>query len=151
MLKSEAGALLPSRATSRQLRRADGGGERAIFTPRMMEQLWETTPGPWWLITADTGWWVGGGDTSSPAASPSAAAAAASIAGPLPASSSSASWQKPPRHDSSNTAATTTTTEPLDGGTTDASQKAAGIQAYRAVVIQLSCPPVCLSLPSGWD
>lgn len=61
VLKSEAGALLPSRATSRQLRRADGGGERAIFTPRMMEQLWETTPGPWWLITADTGWWVGGG------------------------------------------------------------------------------------------
>lgn len=148
VLKSEAGALLPSRATSRQLRRADGGGERAIFTPRMMEQLWETTPGPWWLITADTGWWVGG-DTSSPAASPSAAAAAAaaSTAGPLPASSSSASWQKPPRHDSSNT----TATEPLDGGSTDASQKAAGIQAYRAVVIQLSCPPVCLSLPSGWD
>lgn len=37
--------------------------ERAIFTPRMMEQLWETTPEPWWLITADTGWWVGGGGT----------------------------------------------------------------------------------------
>lgn len=122
--------------------------ERAIFTPRMMEQLWETTPEPWWLITADTGWWVGGGDTSSPAASPSAAAAAAaaSTAGPLPASSSSASWQKPPRHDSSNTAAT----EPLDGGSTDASQKAAGIQAYRAVVLQLSCPPVCLSVSPFW-
>lgn len=44
MLRSEAGALLSSWAKRRRLGRtdvSDGGGERAIFTPRMSEQLWE--------------------------------------------------------------------------------------------------------------
>lgn len=58
MLKSVAGALLSSQAKRRRLGRTDvndGGGERAIFTRRMLEQLWERTPEPWWLITADGG------------------------------------------------------------------------------------------------
>lgn len=58
-LKSEAGALLSSWAKRRQLEQMeveDGGGVRAIFTRRMMEQLREgKTPGPWRLITADRG------------------------------------------------------------------------------------------------
>lgn len=58
-LKSEAGALLSSRAKRRPLKRMevdDGGGVRAIFTRRMMEQLRKReTPGPWRLITADRG------------------------------------------------------------------------------------------------
>ncbi len=58
------------------------------------ERLWERTPEPWWLITADggaggEGWGRGrGGKSSSPAASP---AGAAPTAGPHPASSSWAS------------------------------------------------------------
>lgn len=56
VLKSEAGALLTSRAKRGQLGSSDvvdGGGVRAIFTRRMLQQLWERTPEPWWLITAD--------------------------------------------------------------------------------------------------
>ncbi len=102
MQKSEAGALLSSRAKRRQLGRtdvSDGGGVRAIFTRRMLEPPRERTPEPWRLITAD------GGESNSAAASP---AGAAPTAGPHAASSSADSRHEPPRHDSSDT-----TAEPL--------------------------------------
>lgn len=56
VLKSKAGALLSSCAKRGQLGRTDvvdGGGVRAIFTRWMLQQLWERTPAPWCLITAD--------------------------------------------------------------------------------------------------
>lgn len=56
VLKSKAGALLSSCAKRGQLGRTDvvdGGGVRAIFTRMMLQQLWERTPEPWCLITAD--------------------------------------------------------------------------------------------------
>nr|XP_020478616.1 uncharacterized protein LOC109973404 [Monopterus albus] len=58
VLKSEAGALPSSRAKRGQSGRTgvdDGGGVWAIFTRRMLQQLRERNPEPWWLTTADDG------------------------------------------------------------------------------------------------
>lgn len=121
MLKSEPGALPSSRAKRRRLGWtdvSDGGGVRAIFTRRMMQPLWERTPEPWWLITADGGKRRkeegGGGESNSPAASP---AGAALTAGPHAASCRSACRREPPRHDdSSDSNRGTVDPKPLDGG-----------------------------------